>query len=59
MKNADFKEQTIKFLADDAEKNFAKAFTGKGTEHRRMSTVVEGDGRPIVPRRVPQRRPNN
>ena len=59
MKNADFKEQTIKFLADDVEKKFARAFTGKGTEHRRVSTVVDNDRRPVVPRRVPQRKPNN
>ena len=61
MQKGDIRVNTIRFLAEDYEAKISKEFTGKGTEHRRMSTVVDENNmlrRPTEIRRMTQRKPN-
>jgi hypothetical protein len=62
MQKGDIRVNTIRFLAEDYEAKISKEFTGKGTEHRRMSMAVADDDnmirRPTEIRRMTQRKPN-
>ena len=42
LKNGDLRLNVINFLANDVENQFSKQFTGRGTEHRRLSMRVDG-----------------